>query len=195
MGNVGFFELSLQLGKLGFSLLVQFNLSCSVVSCIFQSLTKIFDVSGQERSILFGLCTVLSFNSKFFINLFKAALKLLDLAAVFASKSLLIFDLGSHGGKFLFLSLDGSRQFTLDAFQVRYSFLGQLKVTLNFALDLFNIRFCLLFTFPMYTAFIPLLFKLSLNLVQVVAFILTGLNIFFGLLARISNVSLFLSAH
>merc|ERR1719412_1799485 len=116
-----------------------------------------------------------------------------DNSLLMRSKGLFIFDLGRHGSKLLFFSLYSLGQLTLDAFQVRYSFLGQFKVSLNLALDLFNIRFCLLFAFKSIFTFIQRLFKLSFNLAQVVAFILAGLNVFFGFLARISNVSLFLS--
>merc|ERR1712038_170081 len=106
MRNVGFLKLTLQLCKLRFPFLVQFDLGCGIIACIFKSLAKIFNVSRQQRSILFCLGPVLTPNCKFFVDLFKAALKLLDLTTILASKSLLVFNLSCHRGKLLFFSLN-----------------------------------------------------------------------------------------
>merc|ERR1719411_899776 len=48
MGNVGLLQLSLKLGQLLLSLLIQFNLSGSVITCIFELLAEIFNIPRQE---------------------------------------------------------------------------------------------------------------------------------------------------
>merc|ERR1712121_546344 len=145
VGNVGFLQLSLQLSKLSFPLLVQLNLSGGVVASILELLSKILDVSGQERAVLLSLSAVLALNGQLLVKLFKAALELLDLTVVLASKSLLVINLSRHGRKLLLLALNSLSKLTPDALQVGNSLLGQLQVSLNLALDFLNIRLGLLF--------------------------------------------------
>merc|ERR1719510_1758975 len=90
MGNVHFFQFSLEPSKFSFSLLVEFNLSGRVGT----------------------------FYGQFFIQLFKASLEFFDLLAIFASKSGFILNLGSNGSRFLFFALGRLIELILDTFKI-----------------------------------------------------------------------------
>ena len=84
-------------------------------------------------------------------------------------------------------------QLSLYTLQVRHRLLGKLQVSLSLPLSLFNISLDLLLTLKCILSLIQSLFKLSLYPGQVVAFVLSSLDIFLSLLAGVSNSPLVLS--
>merc|ERR1712223_228997 len=120
------------------------------------------------------------------------SLEVLDLFGIFGSQSLFIINLGRDRGNFLVLPLHCSNEFRLDSFQVRNCLLGELKVTISFPLEFLNISLCLLFPFQTIFTFIKSLFKLTLDFVEMIAFVLHGLDVFLSLLTSLSNSTLLL---
>merc|ERR1712223_1141906 len=120
------------------------------------------------------------------------SLEVLDLFGIFGSQSLFIINLGRDRGNFFVLPLHCSNKFRLDSFQVRNCLLGELKVTISFPLEFFNISLCLLFPFQTIFTFIKSLFKLTLDFVEMIAFVLHGLDVFLSLLTSLSNSTLLL---
>merc|ERR1719220_2794950 len=157
-------------------------LDSSNSACSFQLLAKILNVPGQQGTVLLSLGTVGPLNVQLLIKLFEPALELLDLPAVLASQGLLVFNLGAHGAQLLFLTLNSLVELALDALQVSNSLLGELQVAFNLALDLHNITLGLLLTLQAILTLIQALLQLAFDLVQVVALVLHGLDIFLGLL-------------
>merc|ERR1712223_1664222 len=120
------------------------------------------------------------------------SLEVLDLFGIFGSQSLFIINLGRDRGNFLVLPLHGSNKFRLDSFQVRNSLLGELEVTISLPLEFLNISLCLLFPFQTIFTFIKSLFKLAFDFVEMIAFVLHGLDVFLSLLTSLSNSTLLL---
>ena len=187
MGNVGLLKISLQLGKLSLTLLVQLNLGGCVGSSLRQSAAKVLQVTGQERPVLLSLGTVVALNDDLLIKLINPALELLDLLGVLRAKSLLILNLGRQTAKLLLLPLDSSVELSIHTLKVRDSLLGELKVSLNLALHLLNITLRLLLTLKGVLTFVKGLLQLALNLVEVVAPVFHGLDVLLNLLPALSN--------
>merc|ERR1712223_1714772 len=120
------------------------------------------------------------------------SLEVLDLFGIFGSQSLVIINFGGHRGNFFVLPLHSSNKVRLDSFQVRNCLLGELKVTISFPLEFLNISLCLLFPFQTIFTFIKSLFKLTLDFVEMIAFVLHGLDVFLSLLTSLSNSTLLL---
>ena len=85
------------------------------------------------------LGTGLTLGFDLLLELLDAGLQLLDLLLQLGNQRLLVLKLGGQRRNLLVLALDGLFEFLLVPLQVRYSFLGQLQVTLNLALSLLNI--------------------------------------------------------
>merc|ERR1712008_239549 len=66
------------------------------------------------------------------------------------------------------------------------------NATIYLPLKLLNVSPVLLFPFKLIFSFIKILFKLALNLVEMVAFVFIGLNILLRLLTGVSNTTLLL---
>merc|ERR1719445_1912094 len=77
--------------------------------------------------------------------------------------------------------------------QVRDGFLGQLQVTLDLPLSLINIPLDLLLTLQSIFSLIKSLFQLTLDTGQMIALVLSSLDILLGFLTTVSNTSLLLT--
>merc|ERR1712198_483101 len=185
MLDVGLLKLSLELGKLSLSLLVELNLGSSVGSSLLKTATEVLNVTGKDGTVLLSLGSGLSLNDKFFIKLINASLEFLDLLGVLASKSVLILNLGTNRGKLLLLPHESLLKLRSDTLQIRDSLLGKLEVTLNLPLHLLNISLGLLLT-------LKRLLKLSLDLAEVVALVLHSLDVLLSLLATFTSTLLLL---
>merc|ERR1719270_2400293 len=149
-------------------------------------MTRNYDyVTGEDGSVLLGLGSGLSLNDKFLIKLINTALELLDLLGVLAAKSVLILNLGSNRGEFLLLSHQSLLQFRSYTLKIRDSFLSELQVSLNLSLHLLNISLGLLLTLKSILALIKRLLQLALDLAQMVALVLHGLDVLLGLLSAV----------
>merc|ERR1719225_72090 len=129
--NVGLLQLSLQLGQLGLSLLVELDLSASVGPGFLQAARQILDVPGEDGPVLLSLGSRLSLDNKFFIKLINPALELLDLLGVLAAQSVLVLNLGAHRAQLLLLPHHRLLQLRPHPLQVSHGLLGQLEVALN----------------------------------------------------------------
>merc|ERR1719297_704837 len=120
------------------------------------------------------------------------ALELLDLLGVLAAKSVFILNLSSDRRKLLLLSHQSLLKFRSNTLKIRDSFLSELQVSLNLSLHLINISLGLLLTLESILALIKGLFKLSLDLAQMVALVLHGLDVLLGLLSALTCTLLLL---
>merc|ERR1719341_3081794 len=181
LGNVKLLELSLEPGKLSLTLLVELNLGGGVGSSLLKTRGNVLNVLFQHGAGLLSLGTVASLNIELLIELLNAGHQLLGLLVVLGGEGGLIVNLGGQGAALLLLAGNSSKKLGLDTLEVRDSLLGELKVTLKLPLGLLNISLHLL-----------LALKLSLYSGQVVALVLSSLDVLLSLLAAVANRSLLL---
>merc|ERR1711963_204247 len=192
LSNVQLLQLSLQSGQLTLALLVELNLGGGVGSSLLQSGADVLNVLLEHGAALLSLGTVASLNIEFLIQLLNAGHQFLGLLGVLGSKSSLIINLGRESTALLLLAGDSSKKFSLDTLQVRDGLLGQLQVSLKLPLGLLNISLDLLLALKSILSLIKSLLKLSLNSGQVVALVLSCLDVLLGLLSGVSNIPLLL---
>merc|ERR1719394_1624994 len=120
--------------------------------------------------------------SQLLVQLLQSGLELLGLLGVLGSQSCLVIDLGSQSTSLLILPCGSSLQLSLDTLQVRDGFFGQLQVTLDLLLTLQSIF-----------SLIKSLFQLTLDTGQMIALVLSSLDILLGFLTTVSNTSLLLT--
>merc|ERR1740129_570815 len=126
-------------------------------------------------------------NIDLIIKLVNADLELLNLLGVLASKGLLVLNLGGTGCNLLLLALDVLGQLSIDLLEVRHGLLGELEVTLNLPLHLLGITLGFLLTLKRVLALIKRLLELSLDLGQMVAPVLHGLDVLLSLLSGLGS--------
>merc|ERR1712127_591651 len=182
MGNVSLIQVTLQLDQLTLTLLVQLNLGAGVGANLGKPGAKILQVPGQQGAVLLGLGAVVALNRQLLIQLVNTGNKLLDLLGVLGSEGSLILNLGGNGGNLLVLALHSLGELRVDTLQVRHSLLGQLEVTLNLPLLLLHISLALLLALKSILTLVEGLLKLTLDLVEVVAPVLHGLDVLLALL-------------
>merc|ERR1719394_1344356 len=187
MGNVGLFQVRLELGKFSLALLVQLHLESSVGASLLQPGTDVLQVTGEKSSVLLSLGTVSTLYIDLLIKLINTDLELLDLLGVFGGQSLLVLNLGSNGGNLLLLALDSLSKLRDDSFKIRNSLLGQLKVAFNLSLHLLSISLSLLLSLKSILTLIKRLLQLALDLAEVVASVLHGLDVLLSLLSALSS--------
>merc|ERR1719443_809686 len=186
-------QLSLESGKLSLTLLVELNLGGSVGASLLQAGGDVLNVLLEHGAALLSLSKVASLNIEFLIQLLNAGNQLLSLLGILGSKSGLIINLGRQSRSLLFLARNSSKKFSLDTFKIGDGLLGQLQVSLKLPLGLLNISLDLLLTLKSILSFIKSLLKLSLYSGQMVALVLSSLDVLLGLLSAVSNRSLLLA--
>merc|ERR1719443_2295369 len=186
-------QLSLEPGKLSLTLLVELNLGGSVGASLLQAGGDVLNVLLEHGAALFSLGTVASLNIELLIQLLNAGHQLLSLLGILGSKSGLIINFGRKSRSLLFLARNSSKKFSLDTLKIRDGLLGQLQVSLKLPLGLLNISLDLLLTLKSILSFIKSLLKLSLYSGQMVALVLSSLDVLLGLLSAVSNRSLLLA--
>ena len=113
--------------------------------------------------------------------------RLLVLLGVLGPKGLLVLNLGGDGADLLLLALDTLSQLGVDALQVGNNLLGQLQVSHNLALGLLHVILGFLLTLQSILALIQGLLQLALDLVEVVAPVLHGLDVLLSLLPALAS--------
>merc|ERR1719410_1762185 len=192
LGNVEFLELGLESGELTLTLLVELNLGGGVGSSLLKTRGNVLNVLLQHGAGFRSLGTVASLNIELLIELLNAGHQLLGLLGVLGSKGGLVINLGGQGASLLLLAGDGSKKLSLHTLEVRNGLLGQLEVTLQLPLGLLNISLHLLLTLKSILSLIEGLLELALYSGQMVALVLSGLDVLLGLLAAVANRSLLL---
>merc|ERR1719461_1274047 len=193
VGNVGLIQVSLQLDQLGLTLLVQLNLGAGVGANLSEPGAQILEVPGQQGTVLLGLGAVVPLHGQLLVELVNAGLQLLHLLGVLGAEGLLVLNLGGNGGDLLVLALHGLTELRVDTLEVSNSLLGELEVSLNLPLLLFDVALGLLLALKSVLALVEGLLKLSLHLVQVVAPVLSGLDVLLSLLPTLSGGLLLLA--
>merc|ERR1719232_1479942 len=187
MGNVGLLQVRLELGKFSFTLLVQLHLESSVGASLLQPGSNVLQVTGEKSSVLLSLGTVSAFNIDLLIKFINTDLELLDLFGVLGGQSLLVLNLSSNGGNLLLLALDSLSKLRDDSLKIRNSLLGKLEVAFNLPLHLLSISLSLLLSLKSILTLIKGLFKFTLDLAEVVASVLHGLDVLLSLLSALSS--------
>merc|ERR1719351_114084 len=193
VGNVGLIQVSLQLDQLGLALLVQLNLGAGVGANLSEPGAQILKVPGQQGTVLLGLGAVVPLHRQLLVELVNAGLQLLHLLGVLGAEGLLVLNLGGNGGDLLVLALHGLTELRVDTLEVSNSLLGELEVSLNLPLLLFDVALGLVLNLKSVLALIKGLLKLSLHLVEVVAPVLSGLDVLLSLLPTLSGGLLLLA--
>merc|ERR1719192_3333962 len=173
-------------------LLVQLNLGGSVGTSLLKTGRDVLNVLLEHGAALLSLGTVASLNIEFLIQLLNASHQLLGLLGVLGSKSGLIINLGRESACLLLLAGHSTKQLSLDTLKIRDGLLGQLEVSLQLPLGFLHISLDLLLTLKSILSLIKSLLKLSLYSGQVVALVLSSLDVLLGLLSAVSNRSLLL---
>merc|ERR1711963_249914 len=193
LSNVQLLQLSLESGKLSLTLLVELNLGGGVGASLLQAGGDVLNVLLEHGAALLSLGTVASLNIEFLIQLLNAGHQLLGLLGVLGSKSGLIINLGRKSRSLLLLARNSSKKLSLDTFKIRDGLLGQLQVSLKLPLGLLNISLDLLLTLKSILSLIKSLLKLSLYSGQMVALVLSSLDVLLGLLLGVGAGSLLLT--
>merc|ERR1719232_559973 len=187
MGDVGLLQVRLELGKFSLALLVQLHLKSSVGASLLQPGANVLQVTGEKSSVLLSLGTVSTLNIDLLIKLINTDLELLDLLGVLGGQCLLVLNLGSNGGNLLLFALDSLSKLRDDSLKIRNSLLGKLEVAFNLSLHLLSISLGLLLSLKSILAFIKGLLQLALDLTEVVASVLHGLDVLLSLLSALSS--------
>lgn len=182
--DVGLLEVAAELAELSLALLVQLNLSGGGATGFLKALAQLLELAGEVGTLLLGLGASLAFRFNLFLELFDAALQFLDLFLELADKRLLVLQLGGEGGDLLVLALDGLLELLLVALQVGDGLLGELEVALHLPPLLLDVGAQLLLALQRVLELVEGLLELLLNLVEVVDLVLSGLELFRGLLVR-----------
>merc|ERR1719350_440791 len=125
--------------------------------------------------------------------LLKPGLQLLGLLGVLGAKGGLVVDLGGKSASLLVLASSSSLELALDTLKVRHGLLGELQVSLDLPLGLLNVSLDLLLPLKGILSLIKSLLKLSLDTGQVVALVLSSLDVLLGLLATVGAAPLLLA--
>merc|ERR1711962_985500 len=193
MGNVELLQLALEAGQLGLPLLVELNLGRGVRASSLKTRGDVLNILLEHGTALLSLRPISTLYSQFLVQLLQSGLELLGLLGVLGSQSCLVIDLGGQSTSLLILPCGSSLQLSLDTLQVRDGFLGQLQVTLDLPLSLINTSLDLLLTLQSIFSLIKSLFQLTLDTGQMIALVLSSLDIPHGFLTTVSNSSLLLT--
>merc|ERR1719270_322300 len=193
VANVQLLKFSSHSCQFSLSLLVELNLSGSIGACFIKSGADILNVLLQQRTVLLSLGSVSSLHLELIINFLHASLEFLDLLGILGGKTGFILNLGGQGAVFLLLSGQTLIQLRLDSIQVIDGLLGHLQISLHLPLGLLNISLDLLLPLKRILGFIQSLLKLSLYSGQMVALVLSSLDVLLGLLLGVGARSLLLT--
>merc|ERR1719320_2096080 len=193
VSNVELLKLSLQAGKLALPLLVELHLGGGVGAGLLQPGCDVLDVLLQHGAALLGLGAVATLDGQLLVKLLKPGLQLLGLLGVLSAKGGLIVDLGGKSAALLVLAGSSSLELTLDALKVSDGLLGELQVSLDLPLGLLNVSLDLLLPLKGILSLIKSLLQLSLDTGQMVALVLSSLDVLLGLLATVGAAPLLLA--
>merc|ERR1719454_1360811 len=177
MSDVGLIQLHLQFGQLLLTSGVEGNLSRSVASRLLQFFVELIKLSAQGATSLVSAGTRLALSLKFLIELLKPSLQLLNLGVQLPAKSLLVLDLAIEGAVLLFFALQNLAHLDLVPLKVSDSLLGELQVALHLPLELLNVSLLLLLSLPRVLDLIKAFLEPDLQLIEVVALVLKGLDL------------------
>merc|ERR1712142_675247 len=177
MSDISLIQFHLQFCKLLFSSCIKSNLSSCIATCFLQLFIELIQLTSKRTTSFVGSCSCLTFSFQLFIKLFKSSLQLLNLSIELSSKGLFIFNL-SHQRAVLFLfPLEYLTKLNLVALQINNCLLSKLEISFNLSLNFFNISLVFLLPLPAIFNFIKTLLKSNLQLVQMIALVLIGLDL------------------
>merc|ERR1711963_1294965 len=160
--------------------LLQLSLGGGVGASLLQAGGDVLNVLLEHGAALLSLGTVASLNIEFLIKLLNAGHQFLGLLGVLGSKSGLVINFGRQSRSLLLLARNSSKKFSLDTLKIRDGLLGQFQVSLKLPLGLLNISLDLLLTLKSILSFIKSLLELSLYSGQMVALVLSSLDVLLG---------------
>merc|ERR1712061_409759 len=137
--DVSFFQIFPQFSNLGFSLLVELNLSMSCTSSLIEPLTKALKLLGKVGSLPFSFSSGLPFSFQLLFQFFYPRLNLLDGFLNLGDNLLLIIQFAIEYSEILFFPLNCSLSLLLLPLQFRDRFLSYLEITFNPPPSFFNV--------------------------------------------------------
>merc|ERR1719206_1289908 len=179
MGDVGLVELHLELGKLLLAPRVEGDLGGGVAASLLKLLVQLIKLSAKSAAALVSPGTRDAFSLKLLIKLLKSGLQFLDLGVQLPTQGLLILHLPIEGAVLLLLALEHLPHLDLVPLKVSDRLLGELQVALHLPLQLLDVPLLLLLALPGVLHLVEALLKPDLQLVEVVALVLEGLNLLF----------------
>merc|ERR1719295_2534794 len=193
VSDVQLLKLRLEAGKLALPLLVELHLGGGVGAGLLQPGRDVLDVLLQHGAALLGLGAVATLDGQLLVKLLKPGLQLLGLLGVLGAKGGLVVDLGGKSAALLVLAGGSSLELALHALKVCDGLLGELQVSLDLPLGLLNVSLDLLLPLKGILSLIKSLLQLSLDTGEVVALVLSSLDVLLGLLATIGTAPLLLA--
>merc|ERR1719367_38409 len=143
-GNVGLLNILAKLHNLSLTLLVELNLgNCSTAGFII-SLSKLFNLTCEVRSLTLSLGTSLTFSLQLLFSSLNTSLKFLDVLLGLGHQRLLIIKFGRQHLNILLLVANGVLNVSLFSLKISNRVLGHLQITLNLSLLLLQIGSSLL---------------------------------------------------
>merc|ERR1719367_1189824 len=143
-GNVGLLNIFAKLDNLSLTLLVELNLSNGGTAGLVISLAKLFNLTGEVRSLTLSLGTSLTFSLQFLFSSLNTSLQFLDVLLGLGHQRLLIIQLGRQHLNILLLVANCVLNVSLFSLKISNRVLGHLQIPLNLSLLLLQIGSLLL---------------------------------------------------
>merc|ERR1719277_695359 len=159
-------------------LLVELNLGNGGTAGLIVSVTELFNLTSEVRSLTLSLGTSLTFGFKFLFSSLNTSLEFLDVLLGLSNKWLFVIKLGRQHLDILFLGGNGVLNVSSFSLKVSNSILSHLEVSLNLSLLLLKSSSGLLLLVESSLKLIQGGLKLRLDLVQVLDLLLGRLKIF-----------------
>merc|ERR1719367_493768 len=191
-GNVGLLNILAKLHNLSLTLLVELNLgNCSTAGFII-SLSKLFNLTCEVRSLTLSLGTSLTFSLQLLFSSLNTSLKFLDVLLGLGHQRLLIIKFGRQHLNILLLVANGVLNVSLFSLKISNRVLGHLQITLNLSLLLLQIGSSLLLLVQASFKLIQSGLKLRLDLAQMLDLLLSTNKVLIRLGLGSRQVLLFL---
>merc|ERR1719389_1581246 len=190
--DLGLLEVAAQLGHLGLSLLVQFNLSAGGTAGLIQTLAQALQLAGEVRPLPLGLGTALPLGLEFLLHLLNPGLDLLDGLLDLGHQGLLVLQLAQKARGILLLALDGVLQLLLGPLQLGHGLLHDLQLSLDLASLLLNVGTAALLLLVRALQLVKGGLELVLDLVEMADLVLSHLKVLLGLSSILADVLLLL---
>merc|ERR1719150_2924057 len=190
--DLGLLEVAAQLGHLGLSLLIQFNLSAGGAAGLIQTLAQALELAGEVRPLPLGLGTALPLGLELLLHLLNPGLDLLDGLLDLGHQGLLVLQLAQEARGVLLLALDGVLQLLLGPLQLGHSLLHDLQLALDLAPLLLNVGTAALLLLVRSLQLVKGGLQLVLDLVEMADLVLSHLEVILGLGSILADVLLLL---
>merc|ERR1719367_845938 len=191
-GNVGLLNIFAKLDNLSLTLLVELHLGNGSTAGLIISLTKLFNLTCEVRSLTLSLGTSLTFSLQLFFSSLNTSLQFLDVLLGLGHQRLLIIKFGRQHLNILLLVANGVLNVSLFSLKISNRVLGHLQIPLHLSLLLLQIGSSLLLLVQASFKLIQSGLKLRLDLTQMLDLLLSTNKVLIRLGLGSRQVLLFL---